>query len=121
MANQIDTNKETLKVEIVKQDPEEFNVSASNGNTDAPANKLADENNPVFKQEPPKDPSDNMKVNKDFQGDKMEKSPDETSDADHTLKQNPNPRANSNVPAEDKNKPASTQGAGTEITDGEAG
>jgi hypothetical protein len=39
----------------------------------------------------------------------------------HTLKQNPNPRANANIPEEDKKEQDSKSGVGTEITDGEDG
>lgn len=39
------------------------------------------------------------------------------------IKKNPNPRANENLPEQDKKEetPGSRQGAGTEITDGEDG
>ena len=57
-------------------------------------------------------------IEKDPSRDKTDKGKNAEQDKKHTVKTNPNPRANANVPEEDKNK-QHDQGIGSEITDGE--
>jgi hypothetical protein len=51
-----------------------------------------------------------------------ERKDDRRKNEDLQIKKNPNPRANENIPEKDKNeKPAETEGVGSEVTDGEDG
>lgn len=40
---------------------------------------------------------------------------------DFSIKKNPNPRANENIPQKDREQPNNDEGVGSEITDGEGG
>ena len=107
---------------IVKETAKQFDVNAdSNANKDA-INAAVKEDH-VYKQEPKEDEKSDDLASSSEKKSTSESQQGKTSetDAQHTLKQNPNPAANENVPAEDKAKPESKEGAGTEITDGEAG
>ncbi|MGZ5286330.1 MAG: hypothetical protein ACXWB9_04055 [Flavisolibacter sp.] len=61
---------------------------------------------------------DKQSVNKPQQ--QADQPVDQVSGKNDGLAKNPNPRANENINTEDQN-PERTQGAGSEITDGEAG
>jgi hypothetical protein len=61
-------------------------------------------------EEPQKEAQDKEKKNAFVNGQSPE-----------SVKKNPNPRANENLPEKDRSKEENTTGAGSEITDGEDG